>query len=84
MEPTFGGLDRMGTFTVLALFYRVVEAAADDFLRADHSMLHAVHKGPADSFPTSSVDKTILGTGVKGVFAVHELRVQDNIALLAG
>ena len=84
MEPAFRGLDGMGTFTVLALHDSMVAPAAQDLLIADDGALHAVHQRPAYSGAVSGIDETVLGTGVKGIFPIHELRMKHYVTLLVG
>ena len=74
----------MRSLTVLAFFDSMVTSAAQNLLFSDYRMLHAVNQCPADSRAASSVDKSVLRAGVQGIFPIHELRMEDDIALLVG
>ena len=82
MEPALVGLYRMRTFAVLHFLDGVVEPLVDDILLGNDGMLHAIYKGPADSAAAARIDESVLRTCIKGILAVHELRVENDVALL--
>ena len=84
VQPTLRGLDRMRSLTVLDLLYSMVMTMVDYLLICNHYLFHAVHKRPANAAAVTGVNESVLRTCVEGIFAVHELRMQDDITLLRG
>ena len=82
MKPPLGSLDGVGAFAIFHFRDGVVVAGVDDFFVLHLSMGDVVDQCPADAATAARIDETILRTGVEGVFAIDELRVQHNVALL--
>ena len=40
------------------------------------------YQPPADSPPLSGIDESVLRAGIKGIFPLHKLRVQNYVSLL--
>ena len=75
----------MGAFAVLHLLDRVIEPHVDNLFIADFRAGHVVHQCPSDpAAEGSGGNKPLLRTGVKGIFPVHEFRVEHDVALLRG
>ena len=72
----------MGTFAILHLRDGVIVAGVDDLFFFHLSVGDVVDQCPADAATAARIDETILRTGVEGVFAIDELRVQYDVALL--
>ena len=62
----------------------MVVAGVDDLFLFHLRVRDVVDEGPSDAAPRAGVDETILRAGVEGVFPVHELGVQHDVALLRG
>ena len=82
VQPALRCFDGVRTLTVLHLGDGVVFALVDNRLFLNLSVRDVIHQCPADASTATSVDKTILRTGVEGVFTIHKLRVQHHITLL--
>ena len=82
MKPPLGSLDGVGAFAIFHFRDGVVVAGVDDFFVLHLSMGDVVDQCPTDAATAARIDETILRTGVEGVFAIDELRVQHNVALL--
>ena len=73
----------MGAFAVFHFLDGVIVAEVDDFLLLDYCAVHGIYQSPANAAAASRVNESVLRTCVEGIFAVHKLRVQDNVPLLA-
>ena len=82
MQPALRGLDRGRAEAVFALLDGVIKARVDDGFPGDDRLGDVVAQAPADAVAAASGGEIIHGAGVKGVFAVHKLGVQDAVALV--
>ena len=73
----------MGAFAVFHFLDGVIVTEVDDFLLLDHCAVHGIYQSPANAAAASRVNESVLGACVEGIFAVHKLRVQDHVSLLA-
>ena len=73
----------MGAFAVFHFLDGVVMAEVYDLLLLDHCAVHGIYQSPANAAAASCINESVLRTCVEGIFAVHKLRVQDNVPLLA-
>ena len=58
-------------------------ARVDDGLLVQFGVGDVVDECPADAAAGAGVDESVLRAGVEGVLPVDELRVEDDVALLA-
>ena len=82
VQPSLGGLDGVWPLAILHLGDGVIFALVDDGFFLDLSVGDVIHQCPADTSAATSIDKTILRTGIESVFSVYELRVQHHVSLL--
>ena len=63
----------------------MVVPGVDDLLLRHDRMLHRIHQRPADAAAVTGVgvDETVLRTRIKGIFAIHKLRMKHHVPLLA-
>ena len=82
MQPSFRCLDRMRSLAILHLHNRMVMARIDNPLFRNHRIGHIIYQCPSDTATATSINKAILRTGVKRIFAIYELRMEHYVALL--
>ncbi len=82
MQPSFGSLDGMRALAILHLGNGVIVAGIDNLLLLHLRMGDIVYQGPANAATRTGIDKSILRTGVEGILAIDELRMQHYVALL--
>ena len=82
MQPTLRRFDGMWPFTVLHFHDGVVVARVDNGFFVYLGVGYIVYQCPADAASRTRIDKAVLWSGVKGVLAIYELWVQNNVALL--
>ena len=83
VQPAFLRLYRMRALTVLYLLDGVVVALVDDGFLFHLRMCHVVYQGPAYAAAASGINKSILRTGIKGIFAIYKFGMKHHITLLA-
>ena len=83
MQPSFGGLDGVRTFTVLHFLDGVVVAEVNNLFFLHFGAGHVVHQCPTDTTTTAGIDETVLRTSVEGILAIHKFRVEHYVPLLA-
>ena len=72
----------MRTLAVLHFHDGVVMTGVDDLLFLHFGMRDVVDECPSDTSTRTSVDEPILWTCVESIFAINELGVQHDVALL--
>ena len=83
VQPALGGLQGVRALTVLDLGYHMIMAGVDDFLLLHYGVFHRIYESPAYASAAAGIDEAVLGTGIEGIFTVHELGMQAYVALLA-
>ena len=73
----------MRALAILYLSDGMVMTGVDDLLLFHLGVGDVVHQCPADTTTRTCIDEAILRTGIEGIFAVDELRMQHHITLLA-
>ena len=61
---------------------RMILSLTGDLFLIDHGIRYVIAQPKANSAAASRIDKVIHGPGVKGIFPVHELRMQHHGPLL--
>ncbi len=86
VQPSAGGFYRVWSFAVLQFLDCMIVPEVDYLLitRSYNCPGDVIDKGPAYSPAAAGIDEAVLRAGVQGIFAIDELRVKHNIALLAG
>ena len=83
VQPTLSGLDRSGSFAVLDLIDGVVVTTEDDTLVTHLGVRDVGCERPPYTTAFAGLDKAILRTGVERILPFHELRMEDDVTLLA-
>ena len=82
VQPALFRFDRRGAETVFAFLDRMIEARINDGFLFDRRVRDVRTEAPADAIAAARRRKIRHGTGVEGVFAVHEFRMQHTVALV--
>ena len=69
MQPTFRRFYRMRTFSILHLFNGMIIAVIYNLFLFHFCMGHIVHQSPTNTATASGINKSILRTGIKGIFS---------------
>ena len=83
MQPALVGLDWVRSLTVLHLLNGVIMTGIDDLLFLDLSMGDIIYQSPTDTATRTSIDESILWTGIESILAIYKLWMKNHITLLA-
>ena len=83
MQPPFFSLNRVRTLSIFHFFNRMIFPFIDNYFVVYLCMANIIDQSPAYASTISRIDETVLRTGIKSIFPIHELGMQNDITLLA-